>query len=52
LWQFRCRGGTLAVDDSIAVDASARPRQTQQLVISGNAPAGGASVSWLFRRAG
>lgn len=52
LWQFRCRGGTMSVDDSIAVDAEGRPRQTRQLVMTGNAPAGGASVSWLFRRAG
>lgn len=52
LWQFRCKGGTLAVDESLWVDGEARPRQTQQLVVSGEAPAGGASLSWLFKRAG
>ena len=52
LWQFRCRGGALAIEDSLWVDPSGRPRATLQLVVSGEAPAGGASVTWLFRRAG
>lgn len=52
LWQFRCKGASLAVDDSLWVDGQARPRQTQQLVVTGEAPAGGASVSWLLKRAG
>jgi len=52
LWQFRCRGGALAIEDSLWVDGHGRPRGAIQLVVSGEAPAGGASVSWLFRRAG
>ena len=52
LWQFRCKGGTLDVEESLWVDTSGRPRETQQLVISAESPPGGASVSWLFKRAG
>lgn len=52
LWQFRCRGGTLAFDDSLWVDSDGRLRPTRQLVVQGESPPGGASVSWLFRRAG
>lgn len=52
LWQFRAHGGTLSIDDSLWVDGNGRIRATQQLVISGEAPAGGASISWAFRRAG
>jgi uncharacterized heparinase superfamily protein len=52
LWQFRCKGAALEVEESLWVDAAGRPRQTQQLVVSGESPAGGASVAWLFKRAG
>ncbi|MDB5717524.1 MAG: hypothetical protein JWM38_951 [Sphingomonas bacterium] len=52
LWQFRCRGGTLAIEDSIWIDSLGRPRATTQLVVSGATPAGGTSISWLLRRAG
>lgn len=51
LWQFRCKGGTLATEESLWIDPAGRPRGTVQLVIAGEAAAGGASVSWLFRRA-
>lgn len=52
LWQFRCRGGTLAVEESVWIDAYGRPHATMQLVITGESPAGGAGVSWAFKRAG
>jgi uncharacterized heparinase superfamily protein len=51
LWQFRCRGGALAIEDSLWVDGEGRPQATQQLVVSGESPAGGASVSWALKRA-
>jgi uncharacterized heparinase superfamily protein len=51
LWQFRCKGGSLAIEDSVWVDARGRPLASQQLVVTGAAPAGGANVSWLFHRA-
>ena len=52
LWQFRCKGGVLGVEESLWVDGTGRPRQTQQLAIAAESPPGGASVSWLFKRAG
>lgn len=52
LWQFRCKGGALGLEESLWVDASGRPRATHQLVITGESPAGGTSVAWLFKRAG
>jgi len=51
LWQFRCRGGALAIEDSLWIDARGRPLNTQQLVVSGEALPGGTSVSWLFHKA-
>lgn len=51
LWQFRCRGGTLAIEDSLWIDGEGRPVTTQQLVVGGGAAAGGANVSWAFKRA-
>ena len=52
LWQFRCRGGALAIEESVWIDADGRPQATMQLVVTGESPAGGASVSWAFKRAG
>ncbi|HYZ48278.1 MAG TPA: heparinase II/III-family protein, partial [Sphingomonas sp.] len=52
LWQFRCKGGVLGVEESLWVDAAGRPRPTQQLIIAAESPPGGANVSWLFKRAG
>ncbi|NII57752.1 putative heparinase superfamily protein [Sphingomonas aerolata] len=51
IWQFRCRGGALVVEDSVWIDADGRPVATQQLMITGEAAAGGASVSWALKKA-
>jgi uncharacterized heparinase superfamily protein len=51
VWQFRCRGGMLAVEDSLWIDAEGRPHATFQLVVTGEAPAGGANVGWVLKRA-
>jgi uncharacterized heparinase superfamily protein len=51
LWQFRCKGGTLSVEESLWVDEGGWPRNSRQLVIATETPAGGASLSWIFRRA-
>lgn len=51
LWQFRVRGGSLMVDDSLWVDGEGRPFASQQLVVSGQV-SGAASVGWVFKRAG
>ena len=52
LWQFRTRGGALAIEDSVWIDDAGRPISTRQLVVSGEAEAGGAAIHWLFKRAG
>jgi uncharacterized heparinase superfamily protein len=52
LWQFRVRGAKLSIDDSLWIDGAGRPNPTQQLVASGETPAGGASLSWSLKRAG
>jgi uncharacterized heparinase superfamily protein len=51
VWQFRSRGGALAIEDSVWIDGQGRPIPTQQLVIVGESPAGGTNVSWVFHRA-
>ena len=51
MWQFRCRGAALAIEDSLWIDGDGRTIATQQLVVTGEAPAGGANVSWAFKRA-
>jgi uncharacterized heparinase superfamily protein len=51
LWQFRCRGGALSVEDSLWIDGEARPRPTLQLVVSGESPPDGMTISWQLRRA-
>ena len=52
LWQFRCRGGTLTLDESVWIDGDARPNSTTQLVVSGEVPPGGATIGWVLKRAG
>ncbi len=52
LWQFRCRGGALAIDDSLWIDGGGKLHPTQQLVVTGEAPPGGANVGWVLKRAG
>ena len=49
-WQFRCDGGTLAIEESLVVNGAGRPLKTQQLVIAGAAGKEGANVHWHFRR--
>ena len=51
LWQFRCRGGTLSVEDSLWIDGNAEPRSTLQLVVTGESPPDGMTISWALRRA-
>jgi uncharacterized heparinase superfamily protein len=41
----------LTIEDSLWIDGEGRPVATQQLVVSGEAPAGGANVSWALKRA-
>jgi uncharacterized heparinase superfamily protein len=52
VWQFRCRGGQLAMEESLWIDGDARPLDTVQLVVTGETPAEGTTIGWQFRRAG
>ena len=50
-WQLRARGERLVVEDSIWTDPAGRLVPTRQVVIEGQAQAGGAHVSWVMKRA-
>jgi len=50
VWQFRCRGGRLSVEDSLWIDGAARPHATLQLVIAGETPPEGMTISWELVR--
>lgn len=50
-WQFRAGGAALGIEESVWVDGKGIPRESQQLVLIGESPAGGTSISWLFHRA-
>ena len=50
-WNFRCRGGSLATEESLWIDGRGQPRATMQLVIIGEVSALGGEIGWQFRRA-
>ena len=50
-WNFRCRGGNLAVEESLWIDGRGQPQRTTQLVILGEISALGGEIGWQFRRA-
>jgi len=52
LWQFRTSEGGLDIEQSLWVDGEGRPHPTEQLVVTGTAPAGGASIGWIFKHIG
>lgn len=51
VWQFRCRGGQLMLEDSVWIDGLARPQPTLMLAIAGETPPDGMTVSWELKRA-
>jgi uncharacterized heparinase superfamily protein len=51
-WQFKCRGGMLSIEESIWIDGAAVPHASQQLVIGGESPSDGMTISWELKRAG
>ena len=51
VWQFRCRGGLLATEESLCIDGHARPHATLQLVVAGETPPDGITISWEMKRA-
>ncbi len=52
LWQFRASDGGLDIEQSLWVDGEGRPHPTEQLVVTGTTPAGGASIGWIFKHIG
>lgn len=52
LWQLRCAGARVRIDDSLWVDGDGRPTPAYQVEMSGTLPAGGASIGWLLRHIG
>lgn len=50
-WNFRCRGGNLAIEESLWIDGRGQPHNTAQLVIVGEVSALGGEIGWQFRRA-
>jgi uncharacterized heparinase superfamily protein len=50
-WQFKCRGGQLGIEDSLWIDGDSRPHGSLQLVITGETPPDGMSISWVLKRA-
>ena len=51
LWQLRCRGGLVGVEESVWIDATGRALPTRQVVVTGETTAGGVVVSWALKRA-
>ncbi len=50
-WQFRCRGGQLGIEDSLWIDGDSRPHGSLQLVVTGETPPDGMTISWSMKRA-
>ena len=51
-WNLRCAGAMVRIDESLWVDGDGRPTPTYQIELSGEVPAGGASIGWLLKRIG
>ena len=49
-WNFRCRGGNLATEESLWIDGRGQAQRTTQLVILGEVSALGGEIGWTFRR--
>jgi uncharacterized heparinase superfamily protein len=52
VWQFRCRGGQLGIEESLWIDGVSRQHAGTQLVILGETPPEGMTIAWHFKRAG
>ena len=51
-WQFRTRGGSLGIEQSLWVDPAGRPRPTQALVVTAEAAPEGGAMPWSLRKVG
>ncbi len=50
VWQFRAKGATLSVEESLWIGPDGLPVETFQLVLSGTTPPGGHDLSWRFHK--
>jgi uncharacterized heparinase superfamily protein len=49
-WNFRCRGASLTIEESLWIDGRGQPQPTLQLVIVGEISGLGGEIGWQFRR--
>ena len=49
-WRFRCAGGNVSVDDSIYLGERGHMRRSQQIAVTGEAGADGASIRWALKK--
>ncbi len=49
-WNFRCRGATILVEESLVIDSRGRTVATLQLVVVGEVSGVGGEIAWQFRR--
>ncbi len=49
VWRLRAAGAEMSLGESVYL-GSGEARKTQQVVLSGTVPAGGATVRWAIRR--
>ena len=47
---FRCRGGNLAIEESLWIDGRGQPHRIGQLAVVGEISALGGEIGWQFRR--
>ena len=50
LWNFRCRGAMLSIEESLHVSGAGEVRPSLQLAVVGEVSAAGGSTAWQFRR--
>jgi len=49
-WNFRCRGATILIEESLVVDPRVGTVATLQLVVVGEVSGAGGEIAWQFRR--
>jgi uncharacterized heparinase superfamily protein len=49
-WNFRCRGGSLTIEESLWIDGRGRPQPILQLAVTGEISALGGEIGWQVRR--
>ena len=50
-WNFRCRGGNLAIEESLWIDGAGKPRRTTPACDRRRSVGIGGEIGWQFRRA-